>query len=146
MNARRQSAPTVRVKSKTYLQIRGRGKFLVCKQLGELLSGLNPVTLILVLGTKCHGQVHKVPFLNVVVALLPSVNISLDGKPFVADHKAVLRVSKYYGRARDVPIKLNLHYGVELIPDHGAHFLESKLETTIANEENGSAVILLFRS
>ena len=120
---------------------------MVCKQFGEFLSCLNPVTLVLVLSTKRQGQVHKVPFLDVIVVLFPSVDVSLDGKSFVAEHKAVLRVSKCHGRARDdVPIKLNLHYGFELIPDHGAHFLDSKLETAIANEENGPAVILLLRS
>lgn len=101
MISKHERASTIRVgksdKSKTHLKIWGIIEVFACKQFGELVAGFDPVTLVLVLRAKRRRQVHKVPFLDVVVTRLPPVDISFNGVSFIADHKATPRVSKCHG-------------------------------------------------
>lgn len=120
---------------------------MVRKELCELVSGLDSISLVLILYTEYLRHVNKVPFLDVVVALFPAMDISLNGESFVADHKTMVCVSRCHtDYATIITGPKNLHYWVELVPDHGAHFLHSKLNTAIANQKNGPAVVLLLRS
>lgn len=60
---------------------------LVGKQLVELITGLDAVALVVILGSEDLGDVRKVPGLNVIVSCIPTVDVSLDGVTLVANHK-----------------------------------------------------------
>jgi hypothetical protein len=71
----------------TYPKLIGRIELLVGKQLVELVTGLDPVSLVVLLGAEGLGNVGEVPGLDVIVLRIPSVDVSLDGVSFVADHE-----------------------------------------------------------
>lgn len=71
----------------TYPKLVGRTELLVSKQLVELVAGLDPVSLVVLLGAEDLGNVGEVPGLDVVVLRIPSVDVSFDGVSLVADHE-----------------------------------------------------------
>ena len=119
---------------------------MVRKELGELVSGLDSISLVLILYPEYLRHVHEVPFLDVVVALFPAMDIPFNSESLVADHETMACVSKCHTNYASIITGLNLHYWVELVPDHGAHFLHSELNTAIANKKNGPAVVLFLCS
>lgn len=54
----------------------------------ELISGLDAVSLVTIIGTEDLGNVDMIPGLDIVVRRIPSVNVSLDGVALVADDEA----------------------------------------------------------
>lgn len=58
------------------------------KQLVELISGLDAVSLVAIIGTEDLWNVDMIPGLDVVVLRIPSVNVSLNGVALVTDDEA----------------------------------------------------------
>lgn len=71
-----------------YLEAWGGSEFLVLEELVHLILGLNHITLVEVASSEYGGDVLVVPFLDIVVSGIPSVNVPLDGISLVADHEA----------------------------------------------------------
>lgn len=74
----------------TYLQVWSRGEFFVREDIGKLFSGLCLVSLVLATCPKNRGDILERPRLDVIVACIPPMDISLDRISFVADDKAVV--------------------------------------------------------
>lgn len=78
--------------STAYLKTRSRRKHLVRKEIGQLLSRSDLVSLVIsFLCSKCQGDVLELPWLNVIVTFFPSMDITLDGVSVVAYDKSILR-------------------------------------------------------
>jgi hypothetical protein len=58
------------------------------EQIVELITGFDAVALVVILGSKDLGDVGKVPRLNIIVSGIPTMNVSLDGITFIANHKS----------------------------------------------------------
>ena len=63
-------------------------ELLIRKELVQLVPGLDAASLVAVTSTKYLGNVRKVPGLNVVVAGIPTVDVSLNGVALVANNKS----------------------------------------------------------
>lgn len=66
----------------------GRVEVLVSEQLVELITSLDTVALVVVLGSEDLGDIGKVPWLDIVVSCVPSMDVSLDSVAVVADNEA----------------------------------------------------------
>lgn len=71
----------------TYLETLRIAETRVGEQLVQLIPRLDPVTLVAILGTKDLGDIGKVPGLDVVVAGIPAVDVSLDRVALIANHE-----------------------------------------------------------
>lgn len=76
----------------SYLETLRFAEALVGKQLVELIPGLDPVSLVSMLCTEYLRDIDKVPGLDVVVTLIPSVNVPLNGVSLIAYHEAKINV------------------------------------------------------
>ena len=72
----------------TYSKLVGRVEVLVSEQFVELITGLDTVALVVVLGSEGLGDIGKVPWLDIVVNSVPSVDVSLDSVAVIADNEA----------------------------------------------------------
>jgi hypothetical protein len=72
----------------THSKLVGHVEVLVSEQLVELITGLDTVALVVVLGSEDLGDAGKVPWLDVVVSCVPSMDVSLDSVAIVADNEA----------------------------------------------------------
>lgn len=117
----------------SYLEALRVAEALVGKQLVQLIPSLDPVTLVSVLGAKDLGDIGKVPGLDVVVASIPSMDVSLDGVALVADHKAMSCQHRVFQKCLGLSLN-NLHNWLELVPQHRAQLLHCQLDTTITDE------------
>lgn len=72
----------------TYPKFFRGAEVLVGKQLVEFVASLDTVTLVSILSTEDLRNIGKVPGLDVIVTLVPSVDVALDGVALVADHKS----------------------------------------------------------
>lgn len=68
----------------TYPKFVRSAEVLVGKQRVEFVASLDTVSLVSILSTEDPRDVGKVPGLDVVVALVPSVDVALDGVALVA--------------------------------------------------------------
>lgn len=66
--------------------VRG-AEVLVGKQFVEFVTSLDTIPLVSILSTEDLRDAGKVPGLDVIVALVPSVDVALDGVALVADHE-----------------------------------------------------------
>lgn len=129
----------------TYLQARGGGEGLVSKELSQLIASLDLITLVF-LRPERSGDILELPRLNVVVFVLPAMNVPLNSISVVAYHESeVVCQQLYHGLLLRTFFLLskhvqNSHYWFQSVPQHCAHFLDSKLEATIADKKDGSTV------
>lgn len=81
--------PPVRFLYDTHLQTRGRRKDFIPEESPQFIPSPYLVCLIFVfLRAKGRGDVHEFPGLDVIVALFPTMDVTLDSVPIIADHES----------------------------------------------------------
>lgn len=126
----------------TYAEAVGFIEAGLSKQLVELISGLDAVSLVAIIGTEDLWNVDMIPRLDIVVRRIPSVNVSLNGVALVTDDKAVYntRVSKCFLNESSDLVK-DLHNGVQFVAQHSAQLLHGQLQAAVSNKEDGTTIL-----
>lgn len=72
----------------THSKLVGNVEFLLGEQLVEFVTGLDTIACVVVLvSSEDLGNVGKVPWLDVVVTCVPSMDVSLNSVAVVADNE-----------------------------------------------------------
>lgn len=134
---------TIQPTPKTHLQPAGTTELIIGEEVLQLVPGLDAVALVPSLASENLGDIGIVPRLNIIVARIPPMDVSLDSVTFVTNDESrdgCISTGFIHSRA------VHSHDRAKLIPKHCAYFLNCQLGASISNEQNGSAVILFFGS
>lgn len=123
---------------RAYLETAWTAKVLIGKEVFQLVSGLDAVALVPFCTSENLGNIGIVPRLDVIVALLPSVDVPLNSVTFVANDESREDTSSVLASCNCATqpsfIDWHLHDRIQLIPQHRADFLNCQLSASIADE------------
>lgn len=130
------------------LKILRRSELGIPEQILRFLFRFDGIGLGFVgIGSEDGDQVLVFPGLDVVVGGVHAVDVALDGVPFVTDDESIFVILlEREDEVREALGKGILHYGLQVMPYHGADLLRSQLEGAITNEQDRPTVPSLFRS
>lgn len=133
---------------RTYLKTAWAAKVLIGEEVLQLVSGLDAVALVPFSTPEDLGNIGIVPGLDIIVALLPSVDVPLNSVTFVTNDESGGDTSSALASSNCMTqpcfIVWYLHDRIQLIPKHRADFLNRQLSASIPDEKNSTAVILFL--
>lgn len=89
--------------------------------------------------SECLNKRAMLPGLDVIILLIPTVDISLNSVPAIANDKSI---SISQGSAMNLP-RMPLHYGVKVLSKHRAYLLCCHLKTAVSHKEDHPVAISL---
>jgi hypothetical protein len=110
-------------------------KFVVFEQVVRLLLGLDPEGFDLaLLGAKSFWDIVVVPWLNIIIHLVHTMDEALDRVAFVANDESIQRQLMVFLRTE------GLHDWLQSVTDYCTDLLSGKLERAITHEKDSSGI------